>query len=207
MAYSSSCFLGYVRGLCWGSIVVGMTPKTFPSPNCSEWHSFSTQTDIEITREEDFTRILQMEEEYIQQLCEDIIHLKPDVVITEKGISGRIPFIFPDYCWGRRGWVIFFLLCWHRLNIINMWLGYLKDKITSEPRVSGFQLDTSTLADLAQHYLMRANITAIRRVRKTDNNRIARWVWSGKSKIILLMCFYFTTSQCSYHYPKMFNIR
>lgn len=47
------------------------------------------QTDIEITREEDFTRILQMEEEYIQQLCEDIIHVKPDVVITEKGISGR----------------------------------------------------------------------------------------------------------------------
>uniref|UniRef100_A0A2K6V1G7 T-complex protein 1 subunit gamma n=1 Tax=Saimiri boliviensis boliviensis TaxID=39432 RepID=A0A2K6V1G7_SAIBB len=81
----------------------------------SECLFFTTQTDIEITREEDFTRILQMEEEYIQQLCEDIIQLKPDVVITEKGIS-----------------------------------------------------------DLAQHYLMRANITAIRRVRKTDNNRIAR---------------------------------
>jgi T-complex protein 1 subunit gamma len=28
--------------------------------------------------------------------------------------------------------------------------------------------------DLAQHYLLKANITAIRRVRKTDNNRIAR---------------------------------
>ncbi|XP_077620298.1 T-complex protein 1 subunit gamma [Crocuta crocuta] len=80
-----------------------------------EYKKGESQTDIEITREEDFTRILQMEEEYIQQLCEDIIHLKPDVVITEKGIS-----------------------------------------------------------DLAQHYLMRANITAIRRVRKTDNNRIAR---------------------------------
>uniref|UniRef100_A0A8C5VXF0 CCT-gamma n=1 Tax=Microcebus murinus TaxID=30608 RepID=A0A8C5VXF0_MICMU len=51
-------------------------------------------------------------EEYIQQ---DIIQLKPDVVITEKGIS-----------------------------------------------------------DLAQHYLMQANITAICRVQKTDNNRIAR---------------------------------
>lgn len=58
--------------------------------------AFSTsQTDIEITREEDFTRILQMEEEYIQQLCEDIVRLKPDVVITEKGISGRTPFAFP----------------------------------------------------------------------------------------------------------------
>lgn len=28
--------------------------------------------------------------------------------------------------------------------------------------------------DLAQHYLLKANITAIRRVRKSDNNRIAR---------------------------------
>ncbi|XP_053456377.1 T-complex protein 1 subunit gamma-like [Nycticebus coucang] len=80
-----------------------------------EYKKGESQTDIEITREEDFTRILQMEEEYIQQLCEDIIQLKPDVVIMEKGIS-----------------------------------------------------------DLAQHYLMQANITAIRRVRKTDNNRIAR---------------------------------
>ena len=80
-----------------------------------EYKKGESQTDIEITPEEDFTQILQMEEEYIQQLCEDIIQLKLDVVITEKGIS-----------------------------------------------------------DLAQHYLMRANVTAIRRVRKTDNNRMAR---------------------------------
>ncbi|NXX83677.1 TCPG protein, partial [Urocolius indicus] len=84
--------------------------------DCSlEYKKGESQTDIEITREEDFARILQMEEEYIQQICEDLIRVKPDLVITEKGIS-----------------------------------------------------------DLAQHYLMRANITAIRRVRKTDNNRIAR---------------------------------
>jgi len=31
-------------------------------------------------------------------------------------------------------------------------------------------------SDLAQHYLMKANVSAIRRVRKTDNNRIARAV-------------------------------
>ncbi|XP_028911479.1 T-complex protein 1 subunit gamma [Ornithorhynchus anatinus] len=80
-----------------------------------EYKKGESQTDIEISREEDFARILQMEEEHIQQLCEDVIRLRPDVVITEKGIS-----------------------------------------------------------DLAQHYLIRANITAIRRVRKTDNNRIAR---------------------------------
>uniref|UniRef100_H3CG97 T-complex protein 1 subunit gamma n=1 Tax=Tetraodon nigroviridis TaxID=99883 RepID=H3CG97_TETNG len=84
--------------------------------DCSlEYKKGESQTDIEISKEEDFARILQMEEEYIQQICEDIIRLKPDLVFTEKGIS-----------------------------------------------------------DLAQHYLMKANITAIRRVRKTDNNRIAR---------------------------------
>ena len=30
--------------------------------------------------------------------------------------------------------------------------------------------------DLAQHYLLKSNITTIRRVRKSDNNRIARAV-------------------------------
>lgn len=50
--------------------------------------SLHVQTDIEISKEEDFARILQMEEEYIQQICEDIIRLKPDLVFTEKGISG-----------------------------------------------------------------------------------------------------------------------
>ncbi|KAG7256653.1 LOW QUALITY PROTEIN: hypothetical protein CRUP_032961, partial [Coryphaenoides rupestris] len=84
--------------------------------DCSlEYKKGESQTDIEISRDEDFVRILQMEEEYIQQICGDIIRLKPDLVFTEKGIS-----------------------------------------------------------DLAQHYLVKANITAIRRVRKTDNNRIAR---------------------------------
>ncbi|XP_061752645.1 T-complex protein 1 subunit gamma [Nerophis ophidion] len=84
--------------------------------DCSlEYKKGESQTDIEISKEEDFARILQMEEDYIQQMCEDIIRLKPDLLFTEKGIS-----------------------------------------------------------DLAQHYLMKANISAIRRVRKTDNNRIAR---------------------------------
>jgi T-complex protein 1 subunit gamma len=48
-------------------------------------------------------------------MCDAVLALKPDLVITEKGVS-----------------------------------------------------------DLAQHYLMKGNVTALRRVRKTDNNRIAR---------------------------------
>lgn len=84
--------------------------------DCSlEYKKGESQTNIEILKESDFTRILQLEEEYIQKVCEEVIAVKPDVVFTEKGIS-----------------------------------------------------------DLAQHFLLKAGITAIRRVRKTDNNRIAR---------------------------------
>lgn len=80
-----------------------------------EYKKGESQTSLEFTKEADFTRVLEMEEEYIKSICEDIIKFKPDLVITEKGIS-----------------------------------------------------------DLAQHYLVKANISAIRRVRKSDNNRIAR---------------------------------
>ena len=36
-----------------------------------------------------FSRILQLEEEFIQRVCSDIIAFKPDVVFTEKGVSGE----------------------------------------------------------------------------------------------------------------------
>lgn len=80
-----------------------------------EYKKGESQTNIEITKEEDWNRILQIEEEQVKELTDKIIELKPDLVLTEKGVS-----------------------------------------------------------DLAQHYLVKANITALRRVRKTDNNRIAR---------------------------------
>lgn len=80
-----------------------------------EYKKGESQTDVEISNETDFTRMLQIEEEFIQKMCDDIIRAKPDLVITEKGVS-----------------------------------------------------------DLAQHYLAKANISVIRRVKKSDNNRIAR---------------------------------
>lgn len=80
-----------------------------------EYKKGESQTNVEIIGDQDFTRMLQIEEEFVQRICDDIIALKPDVVFTEKGVS-----------------------------------------------------------DLAQHYLVKAGITAIRRVRKTDNLRIAR---------------------------------
>lgn len=80
-----------------------------------EYKKGESQTDIEISNESDWSRVLAIEEEQIEHLCQQIIKFRPDVVITEKGVS-----------------------------------------------------------DLAQHYLVKANITALRRVRKTDNTRIAR---------------------------------
>merc|ERR1719188_1598137 len=80
-----------------------------------EYKKGESQTNVEITKEADWEKLLQQEEEEIKKMCDDIIKVKPDVVITEKGVS-----------------------------------------------------------DLAQHFLLKANISCIRRVRKTDNNRIAR---------------------------------
>ena len=58
-----------------------------------------------------------MEEEFIKKMCDEVMAFKPDLVITEKGVS-----------------------------------------------------------DLAQHFLVKAGISVLRRVRKSDNNRIARSV-------------------------------
>merc|ERR1719375_1245115 len=59
--------------------------------------------------------MLKQEEEEVKALCDEILRVKPDVVITEKGVS-----------------------------------------------------------DLAQHFLMKQGVSCIRRLRKTDNNRVAR---------------------------------
>lgn len=80
-----------------------------------EYKKGESQTNIEIMKEDDFSKILEMEEAYIKKICDEIIKFQPDLVITEKGVS-----------------------------------------------------------DLAQHFLMKADITVIRRLRKTDNLRVAR---------------------------------
>jgi hypothetical protein len=37
-----------------------------------------------------FRRALQLEEEFIKQMCNEIIAVKPDLVFTEKGVSGTM---------------------------------------------------------------------------------------------------------------------
>jgi len=81
-----------------------------------EYKKGESMTNMEFTKEEDFKRALEMEEEEVKRMCDEILKVKPDVVITEKGVS-----------------------------------------------------------DSAQHFLMKGgNCTVIRRIRKTDNNRISR---------------------------------
>ncbi|KAF8316215.1 T-complex protein 1 [Cantharellus anzutake] len=82
-----------------------------------EYKKGESQTSMELSKEEDWARAQEIEEEQVQQLCQTLISFKPDLVITEKGVS-----------------------------------------------------------DIAQHYLSRASVSVLRRVRKSDNNRIARAV-------------------------------
>lgn len=55
-----------------------------------EYKKGESQTNIEISKEEDWNRILQIEEEQVKAMCDAIIALKPDLVITEKGVSGML---------------------------------------------------------------------------------------------------------------------
>jgi T-complex protein 1 subunit gamma len=80
-----------------------------------EYKKGESQTNVEVTDESHWARLLEIEEEQVKAMCDEIIRVKPDIVFTEKGVS-----------------------------------------------------------DIAQHYLLKANITAIRRVKKMDNFRIAR---------------------------------
>jgi T-complex protein 1 subunit gamma len=81
-----------------------------------EYKKGESMTNMEFTKDDDFKKALEMEEQEVKRMCEEIMRVKPDVVITEKGVS-----------------------------------------------------------DTAQHYLLKyGNCTLIRRIRKTDNNRVAR---------------------------------
>jgi T-complex protein 1 subunit gamma len=81
-----------------------------------EYKKGESMTAMEFTKAEDFKKAIAMEEIEVQRMCEAILKVKPDIVITEKGVS-----------------------------------------------------------DTAQHYLLtKGNVTVFRRLRKTDNNRVAR---------------------------------
>lgn len=52
-----------------------------------EYKKGESMTNMEFTKEDDFRKALEMEETEVLRMCKHIIAVKPDIVITEKGIS------------------------------------------------------------------------------------------------------------------------
>merc|ERR1719473_1900060 len=52
-----------------------------------EYKKGESQTNVEVTKEADWEKLLMQEEEEMKKLCDDIIKVKPDLVITEKGCA------------------------------------------------------------------------------------------------------------------------
>lgn len=106
-----------------------------------EYKKGESMTNVEMFKEEDFTKMLQQEEEFVQKLCEDIVKFKPDVVFTEKGVSD---------------------LAQHFLVKVGIFFIHLKNDLL----VHWFLINI--------FMIIQAGITAIRRVKKSDNNRLSR---------------------------------
>lgn len=52
-----------------------------------EYKKGESMTNMEFTKEDDFKKALLMEENEVKKMCEEILRVKPDIVITEKGVS------------------------------------------------------------------------------------------------------------------------
>jgi T-complex protein 1 subunit gamma len=55
-----------------------------------EYKKGESHTDVEVTDESHWARLLEIEEEQVKAMCDEIIRVKPDLVFTEKGVSGKI---------------------------------------------------------------------------------------------------------------------
>jgi T-complex protein 1 subunit gamma len=62
-------------------------PRILLLDSSLEYAKGESQTNIEMQSATDFESYLRKEEDYIKDLCEKIIAVKPDVVISEKGVS------------------------------------------------------------------------------------------------------------------------
>ena len=54
-----------------------------------EYKKGESQTNMEFSKEGDWARAQDIEEEQVKAQCNRLMELKPDLIITEKGISGR----------------------------------------------------------------------------------------------------------------------
>ena len=57
-----------------------------------EYKKGESQTNMEFSKEADWARAQEIEEEQVKQLCYKLLEFKPDLIITEKGISGAFHF-------------------------------------------------------------------------------------------------------------------
>lgn len=64
-----------------------LNPRILLLNSSLEYKKGESVTNAELLKEGDFTKMLQIEEEYITNQCEVIAALKPDLVLTEKGMS------------------------------------------------------------------------------------------------------------------------
>lgn len=53
-----------------------------------EYKKGESQTNMEISKETDWSRAQEIEEEQVKTMVDKILEFKPDLVITEKGVSG-----------------------------------------------------------------------------------------------------------------------
>lgn len=53
-----------------------------------EYKKGESQTNMEFSKETDWARAQEIEEEQVKQLCHKLLEFKPDLIFTEKGISG-----------------------------------------------------------------------------------------------------------------------
>ena len=61
-----------------------------------EYKKGESQTNIEISKEADWSRIQELEEEQVKSMVDKILEFKPDLVITEKGVSGSSCIFSPS---------------------------------------------------------------------------------------------------------------
>lgn len=60
-----------------------------------EYKKGESQTNLEIQKENQWTDFQRQEELQVRQMCEKIMEFKPDLVFTEKGVSGGLPLTSP----------------------------------------------------------------------------------------------------------------
>ena len=98
-----------------------------------EYKKGESQTNMEFSKESDWSSARNIEEEQVKALVNMILEFNPNLVITEKGVSGALLLTLSILC----------------------------------PELMSIYQDT------AQFMLEKHNVSTLRRVRKSDNDRIA----------------------------------